>query len=311
MNAFPTADSTIAPIATGPMPQRAVVLDATTAPMNDDAPPTPATTPRTAGLSWRSSSTNRKNVAPKMPHSAASAICAPTNARRIGRAPDDGQADPDLGQDGFAVLGFGRRRLGLADRPEQDRRHEVGHRVDGDGDRRREDLDEEPADPEGHELGGGSARGEGAVRVDQALALDDRRQVGVVGGIEERRQDRGQPGDHQELRERQDAERERDRHGTEQDRPTEVRPDEDRPSPQPVDPGAGDEPEDERRTEVEAAQDRDLDRARAEHEDGHQRQRDPGDERAEDRDGRRRPDADERRVAPERGGERIAHEGGA
>ena len=51
MNALPTAASSIAPIATGPMPQRPVARVATTAPMNDEAPPTPATTPSTAGLS--------------------------------------------------------------------------------------------------------------------------------------------------------------------------------------------------------------------------------------------------------------------
>ena len=198
----------------------------------------------------------------------------------------DDEAEPlaDLGQDRLAVLGLGRRRLLVADRAEKQGRREVGHRVDRDGDRRGQDLDEEAADPEGHELGGGPARGEGAVRVDEALALDDRRQVGVVGGIEEGRQDRRQSGHDEQLRERQDAEREGDRHRPEQDGPSEVGPDEDRPPPQPIDPGAGDEPEDERRAEVEPAQDRDLDRARPEHEDRDQRQRDPGDERPEDRD---------------------------
>ena len=45
MNALPTAARSIAAIATGPMPQRRVARVATTAPMNDDAPPTPAMTP--------------------------------------------------------------------------------------------------------------------------------------------------------------------------------------------------------------------------------------------------------------------------
>jgi len=73
----------------------------------------------------------------------------------------------------------------------------------------------------------------------------------------------------------------------------------------------GDEPEEERHAEVEAAQDGDLDRTGAEHEDRDQRQRDPRDERAEDRDRSRGPDADEGRVAPQRGAERVAHDVGA
>ena len=42
MNALPTADSSIATIATGPIPKRRVARVATTAPMNDEKPPTPA-----------------------------------------------------------------------------------------------------------------------------------------------------------------------------------------------------------------------------------------------------------------------------
>ena len=50
--------------------------------------------------------------------------------------------------------------------------------------------------PEPDELGDGAARRERAVRLDQPLALDDRRQVGAIGRVEERRQDGGQRGDH-------------------------------------------------------------------------------------------------------------------
>ena len=101
-----------------------------------------------------------------------------------------------------------------------------------------------PLIPKADELGGRSAGREGAVRLDEPLALDDRRQVGVVGRVEERRQDRRQ------RRSRRAAARsvrtpsdERDRDRAEQDGPPEVGPDEDRPPAEPVDPGAGDEPE--------------------------------------------------------------------
>ena len=159
--------------------------------MNDEAPPTPATTPSTAGLSWRSSRTNRNHVAPKMPHRPASAIWAPTNARRIGSWTDEAEPDPDLGQDRLAVLGLRRwRLLHGPDRPEQQRGRQVGERVDRDRDRGRQQLDEEAADAEGHELRRRAARREGAVRVDQAVPGHDRRQIGVVGGVEEGGQDR-------------------------------------------------------------------------------------------------------------------------
>ena len=80
----------------------------------------------------------------------------------------------------------------LSDGGEQDRRDEVADGVDGDGDRRGQDLDQEAADAEGRELGSGAARRQGGVRVDELLPLDDRRQVGVVGRVEERGEDRGE-----------------------------------------------------------------------------------------------------------------------
>ena len=214
-------------------------------------------------------------------------------------------------EDRLAVLGRWRRRLLAPDGTEQHRRNEEAERIEQDRDRCGQELDEEAADPERHELGRRPARGQRGIGVDQAIALDDRRQVGVVGRVEEGRQDRRQAGHDQELPVGQDAEREGDGGRAKQRGSPEVRPDEDRPPAKPVDPRAGDEPEEEGRHEVQAAQDGDLDGAGAEHQDGRERQRDPGDERAEDRDGRRGPDAHERRVPPERGVERVAHEGGA
>ncbi len=105
---------------------------------------------------------------------------------------DEAETDPDLGQDGFAVLGLRWRSLRFADRAQQHGRDEVRDGIDGDGDRRRQELDEEAADPERHELGCGSAGRQGTVRLDQAVAVDDRREVGVVGRVEEGGQDRRQ-----------------------------------------------------------------------------------------------------------------------
>ena len=149
---------------------------------------------------------------------------------------------------------------------------------------------------------------------DQLVALDDRRQVGVVGRVEERRQDRGQAGHDQELPERQDA-RARTATGIEPSRAARPRSAEIRtgrrrsrstqaPATRPNS-SAGDE--------LEAAQDRDLDRARAEDEDRRERQRGPRDERAEDRDrrGASRPGRRPGCARSSRRGERVAHDGGA
>ncbi len=303
--------SSRATTATRPMPQRRVARAATTAPTNEDAPPTPATRPRTAGLSCSSSRTNRNQVAPKIPHRPASAISAPANARSTGswttsRTPSRISWRTGSRSSAGGGAASGRRMLPSS---AAETRNDSG--VDGDGDRRGQRLDEEPAHAEREELRGRPARRERAVGLDEPFALDDRRQVRAVGGIEECRQDRGQPRDDQELPVGQGAERERDRDRAEQQRSTEVGPDEDRTPPEPVDPGARDEPDDERRGEVEPAQDRDLDRARAEDEDRGERQRDARDERPEDRYGRGAPHPHEGGVRPDPGRERTTHEGGA
>ena len=123
------------------------------------------------------------------------------------------QAFTDLVEDRLAVR-LGRWRLFLlVDRAEQERRAQERQRIEGDRDRCGQELDQEAADSEGHELSCGAARGERCIRVDQVFTLDDRRQVGVVGRIEEGGQDRRQAGHGQELPVGQDAQGERDRDG--------------------------------------------------------------------------------------------------
>ena len=170
-----------------------------------------------------------------------------------------------------------------------------------------------PLIPKASELGRRAAGGQGAVGLDQPLALDDRRQVGVVGGVEERRQDR-----RQRRRRRAAATNVRtpsanatgiEPSSTARPRSAQMRTGR-RRSRSTQAPATS--PNDQRRRRGRAPRRmRDLDRPGAEHQDRDERQRDPGDERAEDRDRRRRPDPDEGAVAPERGGERVAHEGGA
>ena len=245
------------------MPQRRVARVAMTAPMNDEKPPTPATSPRMAGLRCSSSSTKRKNVAPKMPHSPASAICAPANARRTGswmtrRRPSRISARTGS-RSSRGGGGASSRRIDPSSTA--DARKLTASTAIAIG--ARQGLHQEAADPERHEFRGRPTGRQRRVGLDQPVALDDRRQVGVVGRVEERREDRGQPGHDQQLPEGQDAERERERDRTQERRPPQVRPDEHGPSPQPVHPRARDEPEDERGDEIEAAQDRDLDARRS------------------------------------------------
>ena len=125
-------------------------------------------------------------------------IWAPTNARSTGLA-DHPQTVADLVEDRLA-FGVGRwRRFGRADRQQEDGGDQVGDRVDDDRDRAGQELDEEARDAEPGELRNRAAGGQGAVRLDQPLSLHDRREVRVVGGVEERRQHGGETRDRDEL----------------------------------------------------------------------------------------------------------------
>ena len=122
------------------------------------------------------------------------------------------QALADLADDAWPLLGRAGRRLGSPDAAQQHRRDEERDRVDGDRDRGGQDLDEPAADAEPDELRRGAAAGQRRVRLDEPLSTDDGRQEGAVGGVEERRQDRGPEGDDHQLDERQgEGKGERDR----------------------------------------------------------------------------------------------------
>src|SRR4051794_4307714 len=316
---FPNAASSSATMATRPMPQRLVERPATIAPMNDEAPPTPAMRPTAAALSPSSSSANRNHVAPNTPQSAAIVMELRAKARRTGwsrttRRPmriSSSTGSRSAGGGGGGPPGpvgrRGRWRLRAPDRQEQHGRDDIGHGIDEDRDGPRQRLDEETADPESDELRDGAAGGQGAVRLDESVLLDDRRQVGVVRCVEERREDGGQDRDDEELQEAEGAQGEGDGDRAEERRPSEVRPDQDRPPAQAVHPCPGDEADDEDGEEIRAPEQRHLDRARAERQDGDERQGDAGDERPEDGDRRRRPHPDERAVLPERAAERVGH----
>ena len=217
------------------------------------------------------------------------------------RARDDPHPVSDLAEHGLAVGMRRRWRLLLPDRPEEQRRDHERHGVDGDRDRGREQLDEEPADPERAELCDRTRRSEGAVRRDEPLAWDDGRQVGVVRDVEERREDGSRERDEQELRHARAGPARPPRESSRAGRPGRGRP------------RSGSAGGSSRSTHAPAKSPTirpaisSTDRSAAissgtgvEDEDRRERQRGPRDERPEDRDRARRPDRDEAAVAPQR-----------
>ena len=77
-----------------------------------------------------------------------------------------------------------------------------------------------------------------AFAVDDLVAADERREVRLVGDVEEDRADADGETDDVELPDRQPAEPVRDRHRHERDRAPDVAEDEDRLAAEPVDPDA-------------------------------------------------------------------------
>ena len=165
---------------------------------------------------------------------------------------------------------------------------------------------EPAADPEPDELGRRAAAGQGRVGLDEPVATDDGRQVGPIGGVEERREDRRAKRDEDQVQERR-ARRARRRPGCSRA----AAPARGRPRSGSAAVGVG-RPR-RRRTarpsspadQLGAAQDRDLASSGAEHEDRRERQRGPRDERAQHRNRRRGPQPGEVAVAPDDGIEGI------
>ena len=245
----------------------------------------------------------------RRPTAPTSSIEATANARRIGSCADEPRPWRISRRTGSRSARFGGGGSGSPDAEQQDRRDDERDGVDEDRDRPGEELDEDAADPEADELGRRPARRQRAVGLDELVALDDRRQVGVVGRVEERGQDR-RPGPRRRRAARGSARRATNATGIDTSRTA-------RPRSAQIRTGRrrsrstqapATSPTSERRQRGRCSRRRATsigpapsDRMASE------RQRDPGDERPEDRDGRRRPQADEGAVLPERGGERVAH----
>ena len=132
-----------------------------------------------------------------------------------------------------------------------------------------------------------------------SLAVDERRQVRLVGDVEEDGEDAGQERDRVQLPERQHVRGVRDRDRQQHREAPEVADDEDRLSRQAIDPDARGQREEDEREEVDRSVDRDLEGARVEHDDRDETEREIVDLRAELADRLRRPEVAEVAVAPE------------
>ena len=147
---------------------------------------------------------------------------------------------------------------------EQQRRDDERDGVDGDRDRARvKHLDQEAADPERAELGHRAASP--SARCSPRRAARARRRSAGRRCRRRRRTSRGPP----RRRPRTSScgrpsasEHEGDRDRAEEHGPAEVGPDQDRPAAEPVDPGAGEQPDDQAGDQLGRADQRDLDRAR-------------------------------------------------
>ena len=204
-------------------------------------------------------------------------------------APEHGQPFADLGPGAGLRLGWRWRRLLVADQRQRDGRDEEGDGVDRDRDRRGQELDQPTGQAEAGHLGDRVGRLQAGVGLDQRLAPDQRRQVGPVGDVEEGRQDADQQRDQVELLDAERAEQRRDGDREGQQEAPKVGPDHDRAPPQPVDPDAGEQADQQRRGHVGDVEQAHLERRRVQRHRGDEQEGEAADQGAEERDRLPRP----------------------
>jgi hypothetical protein len=123
-----------------------------------------------------------------------------------------------------------RRRLRPADPEHEDGRHDEAERVEEDRERRADEADQDARQPWPGDLRRGARDLELRVALDELVALDERRQVALVGDVEEDGQAAGDEADDVQLPDRQCVEGECDRDRDEGGGAAKVADDEDRPS---------------------------------------------------------------------------------
>ena len=203
------------------------------------------------------------------------------------------------------------RRLSPANAEDEQGREDVADRVDDDRERCRQEADQHAGEARARELRRRPADLEPRVAFDELIAVDDRRQVALVGDVEEDREAAVHERDDVQLPDRQGADGIGERDRDEADRPPQVPDDQDRAAPQPVDPDAGRQAEEDERQELDRPKEGELERRDLQDRRGHERQREERDLRPEDADGLGGPELQEVWVTqqsaarPGRGGQGV------
>ena len=169
-------------------------------------------------------------------------------------------------------LSWLRDDLGPSDSKHEHRRAYEADGVEQDRVRRGDRADECARQPRPRELRGRAADLELRVAFDEALPLDQRGQVRLVGDVEEHRAHADDESDGIELPDGQRVEGVREWNRPERERAPEIAEDEDRLSPQPVDPDPRGQREEKEGQELDGAEKRDLEGARVEDQDRSKRQ---------------------------------------
>ena len=195
----------------------------------------------------------------------------------------------------------------LADRQDQASRTEVADGIDKDCHGRGEEPDDPTAERLAKDLGRRLADLQLGIALDELVALQDRRQVGLIGDVEEDRHQPVHEPDDVQLPDRQAAQRIGDRDRHEHRGTTEVADDKDPPFREAIDPHARRQREQEEGQELDRRQQADFAGRRVQQHGRDERDRDLADLGTEQRDGRGRPEASEVLVseqAPARDGRR-------
>ena len=133
-------------------------------------------------------------------------------------------------------------------------RDQEGDRVGDDGDRRGQRADQQPTETGPADLGDRGAGAQPAVGLDQVVPIDQLRQVGLVGDLEQHLADTEPEGDHEQVAEPEHFEQ--GQHGNQQQehRLGEMGPDQQRPLPAAVDPDSGEHGEEQVRNGAEGTE---------------------------------------------------------
>src|SRR5512133_2478845 len=195
----------------------------------------------------------------------------------------------------------------LSDAEDEERRAQEAEGVERDRRRRLQHVDDHAREPGTAELRCAAADLQLRIPIDQLLPLDERWKVRLIGDVEEDGGDADEEADAVQLPDRQRVEGVRNRNRAEQQRARKITDDEDRPAPKPVDPHARREADEKEGQELDCREGSYLERARVQHVDRGERQRELRELRPELADRLGRPELDEVRMSPKASGRPELH----